>query len=188
MKIDIETGILDAAFYVPSANCDARPPGVDIELLVLHGISLPPGEFGGPWIDRLFTNDLPAGVHSYFDEVRSLRVSSHLLIRRDGKCVQYVPFHGRAWHAGESEYRGRKRCNDFAVGIELEGCDDVLYERMQYESLAEVVCALRAAYPLLSAQQIVGHCDVAPGRKTDPGPAFDWHRLRDLIQSLECPV
>lgn len=181
MKIDIETGILDAARHVPSPNCNARPPGTQLELIIVHAISLPPGEFGGPWIDRLFTNDLPSDTHSYFDEICSLQVSSHLLIRRDGEVVQYVPFHARAWHAGDSEYRGRKECNDFAVGIELEGCDDKPYARAQYDVLAHVVWALIDAYPSLSPEHIVGHCDVAPGRKTDPGPTFDWKRFRSLL-------
>lgn len=183
MKIDIETGILDAARHVPSPNCNARPPGTDIELIVVHAISLPPGQFGGPWIDRLFTNELPRNVHAYFDEICSLRVSSHLLIRRDGELVQHVPFHARAWHAGESEYRGRKDCNDFAIGIELEGCDDTPFERAQYDGLVHVVRELIAAYPSLSPEHVVGHCDIAPGRKTDPGPAFDWRRFRRLLES-----
>jgi len=183
LKIDIETGILDTARYVPSPNCNARPAGTDLALIIVHAISLPPGEFGGPWIDRLFTNDLPADAHDYFREIRSLQVSCHLLIRRDGELVQYVPFHARAWHAGESEYEGRKGCNDFAVGIELEGCDEEPYEKAQYELLVHVVRTLIAAYPSLSPEHIVGHCDVAPGRKTDPGPAFDWKRFRSLLES-----
>ena len=183
MEIDIETGILDAARHLPSPNCNARPPGTDLELIVIHSISLPPGKFGGPWIDRLFMNDLPADAHDYFREICALKVSSHVLIRRDGEPVQYVPFHARAWHAGDSEYRGRTECNDFAVGIELEGCDEQSYENTQYDVLVRIVRALIAAYPSLSPEHIVGHCDIAPGRKTDPGPSFDWKRFRKLLES-----
>lgn len=154
---------------------------MEADLIVVHGISLPPGDFGGPWIDLLFTNSLPPDVHPYFAEVGSMRVSSHLAIKRDGAVTQYVKFTERAWHAGKSSYRGRTACNDFSVGIELEGTDELPYENAQYQALAEVVAALCAAYPSLSAEQVVGHSDIAPGRKTDPGPAFDWPRARHLI-------
>lgn len=152
-----------------------------LELVVLHGISLPPGEFGGPWIERLFTNCLDPAAHPYFREIRGLEVSSHVLIGRDGGLTQFVPFGRRAWHAGESRYGGRERCNDFSVGIELEGADDVPYEAAQYAALAGVISALRASYPSLGSAEIVGHSDIAPGRKTDPGPAFDWPRLDALL-------
>lgn len=148
----------------------------------MHGISLPPGEYGGTWIDRLFTNSLPPQEHPYFAEVAGLKVSSHLLIRRDGEVVQYVPFHARAWHAGASSYCGRERCNDFSIGIELEGTDDSAYEPAQYRALRDAILALCAAYPSLSVERIAGHSDIAPGRKTDPGPAFDWPRLRALLR------
>jgi AmpD protein len=166
---------------VPSPNHDERPAGVAPELVVVHGISLPPGEFGGPWIDRLFTNDLPADVHPYFAEVAGLLVSSHLVIARDGTVTQYVSFNDRAWHAGRSSYQGRAACNDFSIGIELEGADTIAYEPAQYRALADVVAALCAAYPSLSSERLVGHSDIAPGRKTDPGPAFDWPHARGLI-------
>jgi len=151
------------------------------DLIVIHGISLPPGKFGGPHIDRLFTGRLDPSDHPYFQEIAGLRVSAHLLIRRAGEVVQYVPLHRRAWHAGKSSYRGRDRCNDYSVGIELEGADDHPYTTTQYRRLATVIRVLRRGVPSLSAAPVVGHSDVAPGRKTDPGPAFDWPRLRRLL-------
>ena len=147
----------------------SAPPGVLPELIVVHGISLPPGEFGGPWIDRLFTGNLPAAAHPDFATIATLRVSAHALIRRDGAITQFVPFGARAWHAGVSSYQGRSACNDFSVGIELEGTDQIAYEEPQYHSLARLIGALCDCYPSLSAQRVVGHSDIAPGRKTDPG-------------------
>jgi AmpD protein len=179
--IDLARGELLAARQQPSPNCDDRPPGVEADLIVLHGISLPPGEFGGPWIDRLFCNELPADGHEYFAQVAALRVSAHLLVRRDGELVQYVPFHRRAWHAGVSSWQGRERCNDYSVGIELEGADHVPYESAQYAMLARTIVLLCRAYRRLDPARIVGHSDVAPGRKTDPGVSFDWPRLRSLV-------
>jgi AmpD protein len=158
-----------------------------VDLLVIHAISLPPGEFGGPWIDALFTNRLPAAEHPYFRTIHQLRVSSHLLVRRDGKVFQYVPFHRRAWHAGDSCFAGRNRCNDFSIGIELEGADDVAYESTQYDVLARITAALIGAFPGITGERIAGHCDISPGRKTDPGPAFDWLRYRRLLASLVGP-
>jgi AmpD protein len=184
LRIDTAAGLLPAARQVISPNCDDRPPGVTPDLIVVHGISLPPGEFGGPWIDRLFTNTLPPQQHPYFAAVADRKVSSHLLIRRDGELVQYVPVQRRAWHAGVSQYRGRDRCNDFSIGIELEGTDDSAYEPAQYRVLAETILALCDAYPTLSREHIAGHDDIAPGRKTDPGLAFDWPRLRALLEFL----
>ncbi len=148
------------------------------DLIVIHGISLPPGEFGGPWIDRLFTGHLPPDAHPFFRDIASARVSAHVLVRRDGEIVQYVPFTRRAWHAGQSEYCGRQGCNDFSIGIELEGTDEVPYEARQYDALSALIKALLAAYPALSRDRIVGHSDIAPGRKTDPGRFFDWAELR----------
>jgi AmpD protein len=166
---------------IASPNHDSRPQNVDADLIVIHGISLPPGEFGGPWIDRLFTNTLPVEAHPYFNEVGSLRVSSHLVVTRDGAVTQYVRFTERAWHAGKSVYQGREACNDFSVGVELEGTDTLPYEDAQYRALAKVVAALCAAYPRLSPERMAGHSDISPGRKTDPGPAFDWPMARRLI-------
>ena len=185
VKIDAATGLLAGARQVLSPHFDARPAGMLPELLVVHGISLPPGEFGGPWIDRLFTGTLPADAHPYFREIAAQRVSAHALIRRDGRIVQYVPFGERAWHAGQSTYRGRPACNDFSIGVELEGTDDTPYTDAQYQALAALSAALLAAYASLSAQAIAGHSDVSPGRKTDPGPSFDWARFRGLLDQAQ---
>ncbi|HEX5419066.1 MAG TPA: 1,6-anhydro-N-acetylmuramyl-L-alanine amidase AmpD [Gammaproteobacteria bacterium] len=167
---------------LPSPNCDARPPAAELELIVVHGISLPPGEFGGRWIDDLFINCLDATAHPYFAAVAPLRVSAHVLISRDGRLTQFVSFAARAWHAGPSSFRGRECCNDFSIGIELEGADDVAYEAAQYRRLAELVNSLRDAYPTLAGAELVGHSDIAPGRKTDPGPSFDWSLLRGSLE------
>jgi len=177
MHIDVATGLLSPARYLPSPNCDDRPDPRDLSLIVVHNISLPPNEFGGEGIDQLFTNQLDPEEHPYYQQIHTLRVSSHLLIRRDGGIVQYVPFHQRAWHAGESSYCGRSTCNDFSIGIELEGADDIPYEDVQYTRLNEVIETLCNSYPTLSYDHITGHCDIAPGRKTDPGPVFDWQRV-----------
>lgn len=181
MQIDHSSGLLRDAAQIASPNCDARPAGVEPDLIVVHGISLPPGEFGGPWIHRLFTNTLPAGAHPYFAQIAGLRVSSHVVIRRDGSITQYVKFTDRAWHAGQSRFEGREACNDYSIGIELEGTDTDPYEQAQYDALASVVAALCEAYPSLSNARVVGHSDISPGRKTDPGPAFDWPLARRLI-------
>jgi AmpD protein len=170
----IRNGWLVGVPRSPSPYQDARPDGASIDLVVVHGISLPPGQFGGPWIDDLFLGRLDPAAHPYFAEIGALRVSAHVLVRRDGACVQYVPFQRRAWHAGESSFCGRSRCNDFSVGIELEGADDVPYTAPQYARLAALVAALRRRYPGITPERVVGHSDVSPGRKTDPGPAFDW--------------
>ncbi|RMD71068.1 MAG: 1,6-anhydro-N-acetylmuramyl-L-alanine amidase AmpD [Gammaproteobacteria bacterium] len=167
---------LDAHRY-PSENCDERPPGTDIDLVIIHSISLPPGEFGGPWIHALFTNALDPYIHPYFKGIAALRVSAHLLIRRTGEAFQYVPFHRRAWHAGVSSFEGRPKCNDYSIGIELEGCDDKAYTDEQYRRLQEILGILQIHYPKITPSRIVGHCHVAPGRKTDPGPLFQWERL-----------
>jgi len=170
------------ARQLASPNCDERPD--DVSLLIVHGISLPPGEFGGPWIDALFTNTLDPNAHEYFAHIQHLRVSSHILIRRDGELVQYVPFDKRAWHAGESAFKERTCCNDFSIGIELEGTDDKAYTDSQYQQLAKLIIDLQAVYPAISHENIVGHSDVAPGRKTDPGTAFDWPRLHQILSTL----
>jgi AmpD protein len=171
-------GIIRAVGQVPSPNCDARPDGEQISLLVIHNISLPPGQFGGPWVVELFTNRLRPKAHPYFAGIANLRVSAHFFIRREGVVAQFVPCEMRAWHAGVSVWRGRTRCNDFSIGIELEGTDDLPYEPVQYAALARLTRALRRRYPL---HDIAGHSQIAPGRKTDPGPAFDWPRYRKLI-------
>jgi N-acetyl-anhydromuramoyl-L-alanine amidase len=176
-EVGRRSGLLAAARYCPSPNQDDRPPGVEPELVVIHSISLPPGQFGGPWIDRLFTNRLDPAGHPYFEKIAAMRVSAHLLVRRDGELVQYVPFHRRAWHAGESCWRGRACCNDFSVGIELEGTDEGEFTAIQYRRLAAAIRALCRSYPGLSAERLARHSDIAPGRKTDPGPGFDALRL-----------
>lgn len=183
MRLD-ERGdwLLDAELR-PSPNCDDRPAGTDISLIVVHGISLPPGEFGGPWIDDLFLNRLDPAAHPYFREIAGLEVSAHVVIHRDGRVVQYVPFGKRAWHAGQSCFRGRGTCNDFSIGIELEGTDETPYTEAQYARLAALIAALREAYPGIGADAIAGHSDIAPGRKTDPGPAFDWPKLAGLLDT-----
>ena len=183
MHIDVATGLIAEARQHLSPNCDLRPDESDIALVVIHGISLPPGKFGHDYIDQLFCNQLNPNEHPYFEEIAELKVSSHLLIRRDGELVQYVPLQKRAWHAGASCFNERESCNDFSVGIELEGEDDTAYTDAQYLALAPLLKGLIETYPSLNEQTIVGHCDIAPGRKTDPGEAFDWQRLRVLLSS-----
>lgn len=175
-----DDGWVAGARHVPSPNCDDRPLDAKIELIVVHNISLPPGEFGGEGIIDLFLNRLQPDAHPYYPGIAHLRVSAHFLLRRDGEMVQFVPCSQRAWHAGVSHWRGRERCNDFSLGIELEGADDVPYERVQYQQLRALVTALVARYPVL---EITGHADIAPGRKTDPGPAFDWREIKYIIKS-----
>lgn len=181
MKINPDNGLLDIARQVKSPNFDHRPENTVIDLLVVHNISLPPGQFGGPWIDDLFTNQLDPNADPYFSEIHHMKVSAHVLIRRDGEIVQYVPFQNRAWHAGQSTYCGRERCNDYSIGIELEGSDDQPFEPHQYEQLAALIKTLITTYPTLSRERIAGHSDIAPGRKTDPGPYFDWQTLHRLL-------
>jgi AmpD protein len=155
---------------------------MEVDLLVIHGISLPPGEFGGPWIEHLFLNRLDSAVHPYFASIAGLKVSAHLLIRRDGELIQFVDFGERAWHAGLSSFGGRERCNDFSIGIELEGADEVAYTEHQYAVLGASAREILARYPAIHPRRIVGHSQIAPGRKTDPGPAFDWARLHGLLE------
>ena len=173
-------GWLSGALRIATPNCDARPEGASPKLIVIHAISLPPGEFGGDGIERLFTGTLDPQAHPYYAEIRHLRVSAHFLIRRDGRLLQFVPCGLRAWHAGASSWRGLERCNDFSIGIELEGCDELPFEADQYLALGRLVSALRIRYPI---EDVVGHADISPGRKTDPGPHFDWTRLRRLLAS-----
>ena len=175
-----DSGVVVAVRHVASPNCDERAPGTTIDLLVIHSISLPPGEFGGSGIIDLFTNKLDTALHAYYRELAQLQVSAHFLIRRNGELIQFVPCGKRAWHAGVSCWRGRSRCNDFSLGIELEGCDDLPFEEAQYERLVELIRALNAKYAIAD---IVGHCDIAPGRKTDPGPCFEWARLRQVLRN-----
>jgi len=168
---------------VPSPNCDQRPVASSLDLIVIHNISLPPKQYGTRKVLEFFCNQLDCNSHPYFAQLKDVRVSSHLFIRRNGDVVQFVPFNLRAWHAGQSNFQGRNACNDFSIGIELEGSDDDPFEAAQYDNLIAVVQCLLRHYPSLSAKAIVGHSDIAPGRKTDPGPLFDWLRLRSAIST-----
>jgi AmpD protein len=176
-----DAGWLQSAEVIRSPNFDARPDHAQIKLIVVHGISLPPGDYGGGHIQSFFCNNLDVAAHPYFESICNLTVSAHCLIERDGNVVQFVSFQDRAWHAGESEWCGESACNNFSVGIELEGCDDRAYDEKQYQSLASLVGALRQRYPEIDSDAITGHSDIAPTRKTDPGPAFDWARLQRLL-------
>lgn len=171
--------------YCPSPNCNPRPSGQKISLLVIHNISLPPGEFGTGCVNDFFCNQLDSSRHPYFASIAELKVSAHLFIARTGAVTQFVPFAARAWHAGASVFNGVENCNDYSIGIELEGCDNIAYTDAQYAALAQVTRQLQQAYPDISRDHIVGHCDIAPGRKTDPGAAFDWSRYHLLLTS-EC--
>ncbi len=179
--INQKTGLIEAARQCPSPNYDERSSDDDLSLIVIHNISLPPNEYGGEGIDQLFTNTLDKDEHPYYQDIHHLRVSSHLLIRRDGEIVQYVPFHKRAWHAGVSEFLGRDVCNDFSIGIEMEGSDFEPFLERQYEALNTVIEGLLNTYPNLKAQAITGHEHIAKGRKTDPGPFFAWGKLTKAL-------
>lgn len=177
-NINKETGLLNEAIQIESPNCDLRPKETDISLIVIHGISLPPTEFGGGYIEQFFTNTLDSTQHPYFEEIKDVKVSSHLLIERSGTIKQFVPFNKRAWHAGVSSYNNRDCCNDFSIGIELEGTDDTEYSDIQYDVLQQVCQSLLETYSDIQRNNIVGHSDIAPGRKTDPGESFDWQRFQ----------
>ncbi|MBJ7222891.1 MULTISPECIES: 1,6-anhydro-N-acetylmuramyl-L-alanine amidase AmpD [unclassified Brenneria] len=177
----LENGWLSEIKHLSSPHCDSRPDSEAPSLLVIHNISLPPGEFGGPYIDQLFTATLDPSAHPYFADISHLRVSAHCLIRRDGEIIQYVSFNQRAWHAGVSCFEGRERCNDFSIGIELEGTDTLPFTTEQYHQLAAITRLLVSAYPI-TPSRITGHSNIAPGRKTDPGPVFDWDLYLRLIQ------
>ncbi|MBS0587808.1 MAG: 1,6-anhydro-N-acetylmuramyl-L-alanine amidase AmpD [Proteobacteria bacterium] len=179
MRLDA-TGLLDTAKYIASPNYDERPPNTDINLLVIHNISLPPNEFGGDGVIELFTNRIDPLAHPYYQSLQGLKVSVHFFIRRDGTLIQFVPCNQRAWHAGVSNWQGRERCNDFSIGIELEGSDTTPFTDAQYEILIALTRCLCEHYPI---QDIAGHSDIAPGRKTDPGPWFEWRRLSRCLNS-----
>lgn len=181
-KSAIRRGLIPKARLCLSPNYDERPAACVPELIVIHNISLPPNEYGGDGIDQLFTNNLDKNAHPFYAEIHQLRVSSHLLIRRDGELVQYVPFDKRAWHAGVSSFLGREVCNDFSIGIEMEGSDFEPFTQAQYEVLEATIKQLLDNYPSLSAANITGHEHIAPGRKTDPGPYFDWQRLSEVFK------
>ncbi len=174
MEIDV-SGFLKGGRFIPTPNYDERPADMPVELLVVHAISLPPQSFGGDAVIEFFTNRLDPNANPFYEVIKDLKVSAHFFIRRDGEVIQFLSCNLRAWHAGQSEWRGRERCNDFSIGIELEGSDYVAFEEAQYQALAELTRAVQAAYPI---RDVVGHADIAPGRKTDPGPFFDWARYR----------
>jgi len=180
MKINKKTGLLDECTQCPSPNRDTRPENTEIDLIVVHSISLPPGQYGGNAIECFFQNELDKNQHPYFEEICDMQVSSHVLIKCSGEIVKFVPLHERAWHAGQSNYQGRERCNDFSIGIELEGTDTDEFEDVQYRQLAQLVSSLRSSYPAIT-DNITGHSDIAPGRKTDPGTGFDWQKLNDYL-------
>ncbi len=177
-------GQLIGARQIASPNYNARPAHSEIELLVVHNISLPPSQFGGGYIEQFFQNKLDWSLHPYFQTIQGMQVSTHLLILRSGEVLQFVNFNQRAWHSGRSTYLGKKECNDYSIGIELEGSDDLPFQEIQYQVLAHVVTVLQATYPKL-LQHVAGHSDIARGRKTDPGPYFDWLKIRRLIQQYK---
>lgn len=178
---DIQDGYLSAAIQCPSPNANLRPQGQSVSLLVIHNISLPPGQFGTGCVQAFFTNQLDTSLDPYFHTIAALQVSAHLFIERDGAITQFVPFGARAWHAGASSFQGIANCNDYSIGIELEGCDDIAYTDAQYDALARVTRQILAAYPLITPERIVGHNQIAPERKTDPGAAFNWNRFHQLL-------
>ena len=180
-NVKIENHKLLGAKWRPSTNYNERP-SLDISMLVIHNISLPPNEFGGPYIEDFFCNELDCTVHPYFQEIKDMQVSAHLLIRRDGEVVQFVPFNKRAWHAGRSEFNGETECNDFSIGIELEGADEIPFDETQYQVLTQVTQAIMQAYPQIEVARIVGHSDIAPGRKSDPGRCFNWPKYKDTLR------
>ena len=172
--IKIKMGLIEGCPYIPSPNWNERPSNTSISLIVIHCISLPPGEYGGDGITQFFTNQLEEHIHEYYPNVSQMLVSCHILIRRDGSLIQYVPFHKRAWHAGVSTFQGKKDCNDFSIGIELEGTEETPFEPIQYEVLANMVKKLMSEYPDIQKDRVVGHSHISPGRKCDPGDYFDW--------------
>lgn len=178
-----ENSIISEAIYLSSPFCDARPTGVEIDLLVIHCISLPPNEYGGGNVQKLFTNQLDLDAHPYYRTIPSTQVSSHLFIERDGQLYQFVPFNQRAWHAGVSQFEGRPRCNDFSIGIELEGTENEPYTQAQYATLTQCASLILNQYPKINQNRIVGHSDIAPGRKTDPGPSFNWQYFKQELKS-----
>lgn len=179
-----DEGWLAGVRHLPSPNQEARPAGTEVSLIVIHNISLPPDEFGGDWVEDFFANRLDPQAHPYFASIAGLRVSSHFYVRRSGRVVQFVGCDRRAWHAGQSAWKGCGNCNDYSVGIELEGCDGEPFEAAQYEALWALIDALRGRYPIVA---LAGHSDIAPGRKTDPGPHFDWAAVRQRYPSLDLP-
>lgn len=188
MKIDPNTGLLEKVNYLCSPNQDHRPESQDVSLLVVHNISLPPGEYGNGEIQKFFLNQLNFTDHKYYSKISHLKVSCHLFIDRDGNIIQFVPFHKRAWHAGQSSFRGKTDCNNFSIGIELEGVDTEPFTTEQYDALITCSRAIMKAYPKITYDNVVGHSDIAPGRKTDPGPSFDWSYYREHLALIAQPL
>ena len=180
-NVNITHGLLEPVLYLPSPHQDERPAAASVDLLVIHGISLPPSQFGTQAVEAFFCGHLDVALHPEYAKIAHLRVSAHLFIKRSGEVVQFVPFNKRAWHAGVSYFQGRTHCNDFSIGIELEGTDEIPYELLQYQQLAKITCLLQVVYPAITPERIVGHVDIAPGRKTDPGPLFDWDFFRSML-------
>lgn len=180
----IRNGVLEGATQLPSPNFNARPVDADIQLIVIHNISLPPSQFGGGYIQQFFQNKLDWNTHPYFQTIEGMQVSAHLLILRTGEVIQFVNFNDRSWHAGRSSYLAHKECNDYSIGIELEGSDDLPFEDAQYQALVDVVLMLGKSYPKIQ-NHIAGHSDIAPMRKTDPGPYFDWQRFRKALSQAK---
>ena len=183
MQINTETGLLDECTQCPSPNQDFRPDNAPVELIVIHSISLPPGEYGNDSIELFFQNKLDKNAHPYFEEIHQMKVSSHVVIKRNGEIIQFVPFHHRAWHAGQSNFQGRECCNDFSIGIELEGTDTDDFEDIQYNKLTELISELQKSYPGI-INNITGHSDIAPGRKTDPGTGFNWKKFKHSLPKI----
>lgn len=177
-----DTGLFEGVLFIPSPNSNMRPKDIGIDLLVIHNISFPPGQFGGEAIKELFCNTLDLNAHPTYKTLVGVEVSAHLLIRRDGELIQFVPFHLRAWHAGISSFEGRTGCNDFSIGIELEGTDNIPYTSEQYDVLSQIALSIMKAFPEITLERIVGHNQIAPDRKTDPGAAFDWTLFYNLVQ------
>ncbi len=178
---NIKDNLVEGIIFYPSPNCDKRPDDEDISLIVVHAISLPPGKYGGNEIEDFFLNKLDISSNKYFESIKNLKVSSHIVIKRTGEILQFVPFNKRAWHAGVSSFLGRENCNDYSIGIELEGSDDSKFEDQQYHSLLTLIRLLIKTYPNLTKEKLVGHSDISPGRKTDPGPMFEWKKLKDNL-------
>lgn len=181
-NVNQQTGLLEPVVQKFSPHHDDRPVNGLIDMIVIHGISLPPGKFGSDTVESFFCGQLDAAAHPALEDIKTMRVSTHLFIKRTGEIIQFVPFNKRAWHAGESFFCDKTHCNDFSIGIELEGTDDIAYEQMQYIQLGEVIRVIIQAYPAITKERIVGHADIAPGRKTDPGPAFDWALLKGILE------
>ncbi|WNO09639.1 1,6-anhydro-N-acetylmuramyl-L-alanine amidase AmpD [Teredinibacter sp. KSP-S5-2] len=182
--MQIMNGWLNSARHLPSPNYNQRPEGCRVSLLLIHNISLPPEQFGGGYIEDFFLNKLNPEIHPYFQTIHTLTVSSHCLIDRFGGIIQFVSFDDRAWHAGRSVYDGVSECNDYSIGVELEGADNIPYTEQQYNTLVELTKVLFKCYPEITPNRIAGHSDVAPGRKTDPGPAFDWHKYQTMLETV----